>query len=206
MTEYRIDGNTQAKDYLLLAHGSGAGMDHPFMKTVAEAISGEDLCVVRFEFPYMQTIRATQKRRPPDRMPRLLEAMSALVAEFSQPGRRIWLAGKSLGGRVSATWALEHEVHGVIALGYPFHPVGKPDNWRLEPVLEARQPMLILQGERDTFGNRSELDGITFPKLVTLSYLPDGDHGLKPRKASGYSEADNLAQAAKACREFILRT
>ncbi|WP_090364261.1 alpha/beta fold hydrolase [Ferrimonas sediminum] len=200
----RQDGNPNARHYLLLAHGSGAGMDHPFMATLAEAVAGEDLCVIRYEFPYMQTIRATQKRRPPDRMPRLLEALDEWVARYRQPGRVLVLGGKSLGGRVSAQWALENPVDAVVALGYPFHPVGKPDRWRLEPVQQARVPMLILQGERDPFGNRQELSEVTLSPTVQLNYLTDGDHGLKPRKASGVTEAENLSRAAQACRQFIL--
>ncbi|BDY03633.1 alpha/beta family hydrolase [Ferrimonas sp. YFM] len=200
----RIDGNRDARHWLLLAHGSGAGMDHPFMDTMARAIAGEDLCVVRYEFPYMQTIRATNKRRPPDRMPRLLDALGDLIGEYRRDDRVLVLGGKSLGGRVSATWALDNPVAGVIALGYPFHPVGKPDKWRLEPLTEGRVPTLVLQGERDSFGNRGELEGVALPDHVRLQYVTDGDHSLKPRKASGVTEEQNLQAAATACRAFIL--
>ncbi|TKB49458.1 alpha/beta hydrolase [Ferrimonas sediminicola] len=200
----RIDGNPEAEHWLLLGHGSGAGMDHPFMATMAGAIAGDDLCVVRYEFPYMQTIRATNRRRPPDRMPRLLEALDQLVAQYRRHDRILAVGGKSLGGRVSATWAMDHPVDGVIALGYPFHPVGKPDNWRLEPLTLGQAPTLVLQGERDSFGNRSELEAITLPAHVCLDYVTDGDHGFKPRKASGVTEEVNLQRAAATCRAFIL--
>ncbi|WP_417359063.1 alpha/beta family hydrolase [Gallaecimonas pentaromativorans] len=186
---------------LVLAHGSGAGQHHPFMQSIKTGLEAGGVEVVTFDFPYMQKAIAAGKPRPPDKMPVLVEAM----AEHCQ-GEPLFLAGKSLGARVAMTLAAElfeagQQVKGVMALGYPFHPPGKPDKLRLAPIENCPVPALILQGERDTFGARDEVAGY---KLGTeLQFLADGDHSFKPRKRSGHTEAGNLAEAVAAMLRFI---
>ncbi|WP_115717890.1 alpha/beta fold hydrolase [Gallaecimonas mangrovi] len=188
---------------LVLAHGSGAGQQHPFMQSIKAALVAEGIEVVTFDFPYMQKAIAAGKPRPPDKMPVLVEAMKAHCRGISGP---FFLAGKSLGARVAMNLAAElyqqgQKVNGVMALGYPFHPPGKPDKLRLEPIENLSTPALILQGERDTFGARDEV--ASYGLGVAVSFLPDGDHSFKPRKRSGYTEQGNLAQAAAAMLAFI---
>lgn len=202
--EYRLDGNPDAGHLVLFAHGAGAGMDHPFMDQMAKLLAGDDICLIRFEFPYMVRAREEERRRPPDRLPKLEACFRQWIA--AMPERKLTLMGKSMGGRVATVCGENADVEGVIALGYPFHPVGKrePDKWRWQPLQQASVPVLVLQGERDTFGSRAELAEHQLPAGVSLEYLADGDHSFQPRKASGLILADNLEQAAAHCRAFIL--
>ncbi|EKE70601.1 alpha/beta fold hydrolase [Gallaecimonas xiamenensis] len=188
---------------LVLAHGSGAGQHHPFMQQVKAGLVAAGIEVRSFDFPYMQKAIAAGKPRPPDKMPVLVEAMAEQCRGLEGP---LFLAGKSLGARVAMNLAAElceagQEVKGVIALGYPFHPPGKPERLRLEPIEKLPTPALILQGERDTFGARAEVAG--YGLKVPVQFLPDGDHSFKPRKTSGHSEAGNLAMALTAMLTFI---
>ncbi len=203
--EYRLDGDPQAPNLVLLAHGAGAGMDHPFMTGFAQALARGDIAVIRFEFPYMMRARSEGKRRPPDRLPALTGCYQSWIEALADSGRRLFVAGKSMGGRVAAVCGADAPVTGVIALGYPFHPVGKraPEKWRWEPVRDCACPMLIVQGERDSFGSRQELAEHSLPGHVTLHWLPDGDHSFVPRKMSGVTEQQNLARAAELARAFI---
>ena len=91
----------------------------------------------------------------------------------------------------------------VVALGYPFHPPGKPENLRTAHLLTLRTPMLVCQGERDPFGTAAEVPGYDLPDSVTLHWAPDGDHSLKPRKASGRTERQNLTETADAIAAFL---
>ncbi len=97
----------------------------------------------------------------------------------------------------------EMDAAGLIVLGYPFHPPAKPDAWRGEVLKLITTPTLLLQGERDTFGSRAELADFPFSPAVSVHWLTDGDHGFKPRKASGMSEQENLRLAAERIKGFI---
>ena len=186
---------------LLLAHGAGAGMEHDWMAAMAEALADRGLRVVRFEFPYMQARR--EGRRPgPDRMPKLLECYRAQLEAQRSP---VFLAGKSMGGRVATMLAADADCSGVVVFGYPFHPPGKPEQLRTAHLTELRTPTLIVQGERDTFGHRSEVEDYNLSTAVRLHWLTDGDHSLKPRKKSGYTHAGHIQGAADAAAEFCRR-
>jgi predicted alpha/beta-hydrolase family hydrolase len=118
------------------------------------------------------------------------------------------IGGKSMGGRVAAMLAgggsLPGRVKGVACFGYPFHPTGNPEaDWRLAPLEDAKRPVLVLQGDRDQFGSQAELDAITLPPQVTLTYLEDGNHDFGPRGKSPATLDGNIAAAAKAVRAFL---
>ena len=179
-------------------------MDSDFMSRIADGLFAENFEVVRFEFPYMQERRETGKKRPPDRAPKLLEAFHAQVTACGGPEKCV-LAGKSMGGRMASMLAAEISVKGVLCLGYPFHAPGKLDKVRIEHFAHVHQPVLILQGERDPFGKRDEAEGYTLSKSITMDFLPDGDHDLKPRKASGRTGAENWADAVDRIAEFVGR-
>ncbi len=197
------DGPARARATLVLAHGAGAPMDHPWMTTVAEAVAAEGVRVVRFEFPYMAARR--QGRRPgPDREPVLREAWTNVVAALGRPDRTV-IGGKSMGGRIASMVADELGVAGVVCLGYPFHPPGKPDRLRTAHLEHLATPALILQGERDTFGTRAEVEGYALSEQIEMHWFADGDHSLKPRKASGHTEAEHLAEAARLAAAFVKR-
>lgn len=205
MTELVFDGPADAPRTLLLAHGAGQGMDSPFMAAVAAGLGAAGLRVARFDFPYMVRARAEGRRRPPDRAPVLLgayaEAIDALLAAGAAR-ERLLIGGKSMGGRMASLIADEQRVAGLVCLGYPFHPPGKPDKLRTEHLADIATPTLICQGERDPFGNRDEVAGYTLSPRITVAWLPDGDHSFKPRKASGHSEADNLARTVRLIVDF----
>lgn len=201
MTEVIREGASDAPARILLAHGAGAGMDHAFLTELSRLLAGLDIEVVRFNFPYMSKRALDGKRRPPDRQPVLLDHWRERVREFAHP--RLFVAGKSMGGRMAAEICDEMDAAGLIVLGYPFHPPAKPDSWRGEVLKQIKTPTLLLQGERDTFGTRAELADFPFSPAVSVHWLTDGDHGFKPRKASGLSEQENLQQAADRIRGFI---
>ena len=202
------EGASDAPVRILLAHGAGAGMDHVFLAELSRLLAGPDIEVVRFNFPYMSKRAQDGKRRPPDRQPVLLAHWREMVRAFAHP--RLFLAGKSMGGRMAAE--LYHDggdemnAAGLLILGYPFHPPASPDRWRGDVLKQITTPTLLLQGERDTFGSRAELADFPFSPAVSVHWLTDGDHGFKPRKASGVSEQENLRQAAERIKGFIAAT
>lgn len=201
MHEVIREGASDAPVRILLAHGAGAGMEHAFLAELSRLLAGPDIEVVRFNFPYMIKRARDGKRRPPDRQPALLEHWRQMVREFAHP--KLFLAGKSMGGRMATEIADEMNAAGLLILGYPFHPPAKPDRWRGEVLKQITTPTLLLQGERDTFGSRAELVDFPFSSAVSVHWLTDGDHGFKPRKASGVSEQENLQQAANEIRRFV---
>lgn len=196
-----ITGAQNAPMTLALAHGAGAPMDSPFMDWFAEALAGQELRVVRFEFPYMQERRSSDKRRPPNVAPVLMDAWRRVIDELG--AGRLVIGGKSLGGRMASMVADEVQVRALVCLGYPFHAPGKPDKARVDHLRQLSTPTLICQGERDPFGKREEVSGYALSSHISVHWLSDGDHGFKPRKSSGRSEQQNWAEAADAVVAFI---
>jgi len=197
------NGPTNATCTIILAHGAGAPMDSEFMEVVAEGLADHGLRVVRFEFPYMATRRQTGKKRPPDREPVLRTSWLDVINSVTSD--HVFIGGKSMGGRIASLIADEAEVSGLICLGYPFHPTGKPDKLRTEHLYALATPTLILQGERDPFGKREEVVGYKLPRRVKIEWLADGDHSFKPRKASGHTREENLQVAIAAAAKFVKR-
>jgi len=196
-----FDGPDDADLTIALAHGAGAPMDSPFMATIAAGLARAGLRVARFEFPYMRKRRIDGTRRPPDRAPVLLETWRAVIATLG-PGRLV-IGGKSLGGRIASMLADQAGVRALVCLGYPFHAPGRPATpERLVHMATLATPTLIVQGERDTLGAPAEVAGYTLSPAIDIAWMIDGDHSLKPRKASGRSEADNLADAIAAVVAF----
>lgn len=207
-----IDGPQAAPATLLLAHGAGAPIDSPFLAAIATALAQRGWRVVRFAFPYMARMQSTGRRQAPDRMPVLQEAFREQVRLERQaaPGRPLFIGGKSLGGRVASllvdALAAEAAVRGCLCLGYPFHPPGKPLQLRTEHLTALRTPTLILQGERDSFGRRDEVEGYVLSPQLQLHWIPSGDHSFKPTRSSGLSEADTWAMAAAGADAFLHAT
>lgn len=204
--DWIFNGPDNAHSTIVLAHGAGAMMDTPFMDTMAAGLSATGLRVVRFEFPYMAKRRQDGKRRGPDRKPVLLETWRQVVTELA-PAERLIIGGKSMGGRIASELAAENDalnlgISGVVCLGYPFHPAGKPEKLRTEHLQTFPLPLLIVQGERDALGTQSEVNGYDLDKSIKIEWLPDGDHSFKPRKSSGHTEDENLEAAIAAMIEF----
>ena len=202
------DGPSDAAWRLILAHGAGAPMDSDFMNAIAENLAGRGIGVLRFEFPYMALRRTEGRRKPPDRAPILIEAWREAIraAQVQYPSARLAIGGKSMGGRMATLLAAEPDcpdsVQAVVTLGYPFHPPGKPEKLRTEHLEGIRTPTLICQGTRDPFGTRDEVPDFPLSQTIRLEWLEDGDHGFKPRKASGRTEQQNWEQALNAIQAF----
>lgn len=185
----------------VLAHGAGAGMDSTFMAFFAAGFGVRGFRVVRFEFPYMAERQRTGRRRPPDRTGVLLDSWRGRLAGLD-PACTV-IGGKSLGGRMASMIADEAGVLGLVCLGYPFHPPGAPAKTRIEHLRALATPTLICQGTRDPFGALAEVSGYPLSPAIRVRWLDDGDHGFKPRRASGRSEADNTGEALDAVSAFI---
>lgn len=186
----------------VFAHGAGAGQNSDFMQLIAEALAKQNVNVIRFNFIYMQLAHDLGKRRPPDRADKLLAHFNSVLSEIDSL-YPVFIGGKSMGGRMASMLLEESDALGCICMGYPFHPPSKPEKLRTEHLLSINKPLLILQGERDTFGKRDEIETYKLSERVQVNYLPDGDHSFKPRKASGYSLEDNINQVIEHTATFI---
>ncbi len=181
-------------------------MDSDFMATLAAGFAQRDVAVARFEFPYMTKRRETEKRGGfPDKMPVLLEAARDVVEEVreARPTTRLFVGGKSLGGRVMSLLCDELAVPGLLCFGYPFHPPGKPSKLRTEHLEELRTPALFVQGTRDQFGGEEDVRTYTLAEAIQLHWLEDGDHGFKPRKRSCHTLEEHLHSAINAAVAFM---
>jgi predicted alpha/beta-hydrolase family hydrolase len=196
------DGPADAAATYVFAHGAGGAMDTPFMTTVAHGLGARGVRVVRFEFPYMAARRTSGKRGAPDREPVLLKAWRDVVAQLGG-GERLFIGGKSMGGRMATLVADELRVRGVVCFGYPFHPPGQPAKVRTAHLEALVTPMLVLQGERDPFGTRDDLASYKLSPSVRVEWLTDGDHSLKPRAKSGVTTEENLDRAVELAAAFM---
>jgi predicted alpha/beta-hydrolase family hydrolase len=174
---YRADGKPDA--LLVLAHGAGAGQQHPFMTAVAKGFAVRGVDVVTFDFPYMR-----ERRKIPDKAPMLERAFKDAVAAARQwsGAARFFIGGKSMGGRMATHLGAAHldGLAGIIVFGYPLHPPGKPEQLRVAHLPSIEVPVLIVQGERDAFGSPRELQPAidTMTAKVTLHAVAKGDHSL----------------------------
>jgi len=197
-----IDRPAQPHATFVLAHGAGSAMDAPLMNQVAEGLCAGGVEVVRFEFPYMHRLRHEGRRSPPDRMPVLEASYRAILAQLTDRPR-LFIGGRSMGGRVATHIADSAGVRGVIALGYPFHAPRKPGSLRVEHLLTMKTPCLIVQGSRDPFGTPEEVDSYALPDGILLCWLDDGDHSFVPRKSSGRTLAQHVEQSCAAMQRFM---
>jgi predicted alpha/beta-hydrolase family hydrolase len=189
---------------LVLAHGAGAGMRHPFLEAVAEALAKRRIATLRFEFPY----RAAGSKRP-DPRPVLVAAVCEAVGEASRaaPGLPLFAGGKSLGGRMASHAAAEGRIEpvaGLVFLGFPLHPAGKPSVERAAHLPRVAQPMLFLQGTRDALADLALLAPVC-EKLgarARLHVVEGADHGFHVQKRSGRSDADVIEEIAGAVASF----
>jgi hypothetical protein len=179
---------------LILGHGAGAGQGSPFMVAFAQALAALGLDVLTFDFPYMQ-----QRRKVPDRQPVLEACYAKVIAKAREaiPTARthLFIGGKSMGGRIATHAAAADRalaVDGLVLLGYPLHPPGRPNQLRDAHLKDVGRPMLIVQGERDTFGTPAELKPVltALRPPPTLHVVTGGDHSLK------ITRSDEAAQAA----------
>ncbi len=175
---------------IILAHGAGNDMDHPFMSYVHHAFAEAGLLSVKFNFPYKE-----MGRKAPDRMPLLESTWRAVIhavkADPALSPKRLYLAGKSMGGRVASQVVAQGEsCQGLLFLGYPLHPPKQTDRLRVQHWPSLTCPLLFVQGTRDSLCDlrllRTQLPLIPAP--VTLQLIDGGDHSFKVAKSSGKTE------------------
>jgi predicted alpha/beta-hydrolase family hydrolase len=200
-----IDGNASAPVTILLAHGAGAPMDSASMNATSAALVGADFRVARFEFDYMAA-RRRGHRKPPPRAENLMPEYRVAIERLNAPGPLL-IGGKSMGGRVASMVADDcyaaGQVAGLLCLGYPFHPPGKPQQLRTAHLADLKTPTLICQGTRDEFGTRDDVAAYDLSSAIDIFWLEDGDHDLKPRKTiSGFTAADYLSALAARVRSW----
>lgn len=201
----------QTKPLLLFAHGAGAGKDSEFMVSMTNQLESKQITVKRFNFPYMSLMTEQGKRRPPDRMPQLIsffkQQVSQVLSDPNYSEHSIFVGGKSMGGRVASLLAdsLDNNlpINGIICLGFPFHPPRTPQKFRGEHLANIEIPTLILQGERDPFGNKQEVEQYQLSDKVSLEFIFDGDHSFNPRKTSGGTYQRNLEKSSQLIDSFI---
>jgi predicted alpha/beta-hydrolase family hydrolase len=210
MTDFLSNGPEDAVATLLLAHGAGAGMESPFMVQMAALLADRGVRTLRFEFSYMAARRNGGKRKPPPRAQLLSAEYKSAVTDalaLSPRPPRLFIGGKSMGGRVASFVADElfqdAAIKGLVCIGYPFHPPKKPDQLRTDHLVSMQCPALIVQGVRDPFGTREEVETYPLPAAIRYHWADDGDHDLGPRGASGFTRKGNLAAAADAIAAFV---
>lgn len=209
-TNFLFDGPEDARVTILLAHGAGAPMDSASMSATAKALAAQGSRVARFEFGYMASRRTEAGRKPPPRADKVMPEFVAAVDDLGPTNGPLLIGGKSMGGRVASMVADAlfdaRRIAGLVCLGYPFHPPGKPETLRTAHLAELRTPALILQGTRDEFGSPEEIATYALSPAITVQFLEDGDHDLKPRKSiSGFSTADHLKTIAASVDEWVQR-
>ncbi|WP_346899424.1 alpha/beta family hydrolase [uncultured Roseibium sp.] len=194
---------------ILLAHGSGAPMDCPFMEKIAVALAGQGFAVARFEFSYMASRRQGAALLPqPLDIELIGEYRTVLRVFMGACEGPILIGGKSMGARVAAKLAaggfLPDRVVGLSCFGYPLHKANVPDSkWHIGPLKKSSHPILICQGENDPMGPRAELESLSLPAQVTLVFLEGGAHDFKPVQGARATLDENIGNAARATTAFV---
>jgi len=198
----------RARALLVLAHGAGAGMEHPFMAAASEALAARGVAKLRYQFPYFEA-----GRKSPDPAP-VLEATvrSAVAAGASAaPDLPRFAGGKSMGGRMTSRAAAAEagvDARGIVFLGFPLHAAGRPtDVERAAHLAEVRQPMLFLQGTRDALADLTLMRGVceSVGERTTLHVVEGADHGFHVLKRSGRDDAKVIEEIADVTATWIER-
>ncbi|MSP62274.1 MAG: alpha/beta hydrolase [Myxococcales bacterium] len=180
--------STRIPTTLILAHGAGADQSHPFMVRFASGLAARGLATVTFNFLYTEA-----RRRLPDRNDALEACWRAVISTVAAIGHgdRLAIGGKSMGGRIASQIAAQGDLDlaGLLLLGYPLHPPGKPEQLRTRHLAKITTPTLIIQGERDAFGTPDEIRPFLVGLPARLRVVTDGDHSLKIPKRAGSQEA-----------------
>jgi len=188
-----------ARWLLLLAHGAGAGMRHPFMENLAAELAAVQIATLRYQFPYME-----QRRGRPD-LPAILTATVAAAVEAatkSAPDLPLLAGGKSMGGRMTSQAVSQNllpNVRGLVFFGFPLHPPNNPGTKRADHLSKVPVPMLFLQGTRDTLADLTLLEPIVkkLGALGKLHIIESADHGFHVLKRSGKTDASVLTELAR---------
>lgn len=201
-----------ASSLLVLGHGAGAGMSHPFLEALARRLSDGGMATLRYHFPYMERAIQSGKRRPPDYPPILLKTVRSAVGAAAElaPDLPLLAGGKSMGGRMSSqAQAAEplQRVRGLVFFGFPLHPPGKPGTDRADHLRQIDVPMLFLQGTRDSLAGLELIEPVIEGLPSASLHVVDGaDHGFRRLKSSGLSHEEALDELAAATLEWTAAT
>lgn len=197
----------RARALLVLGHGAGAGMSHPFMETTAMRLSEAGIATFRYQFPYMEAGRGGPN--PPGV---LMETVRAAVAAAAKEAGRlpILAGGKSLGGRMTSMAASEEDlekVKGLVFFGFPLHAPGRPSADRGEHLLDVKVPMLFLQGTRDKLAELKYLKPLCsrLGRKATLHLVEEADHSFHVPKRTGRSDEEVLEELARVVGDWSAR-
>ncbi len=187
------------RQLLVLAHGAGAGMNHPFMENLARALVAVNVATLRYQFPYME-----ERRRVPDAPGVLTATVAAAVraAREAAPKLPLFAGGKSMGGRMTsqaAAQGLLETVKGLVFFGFPLHPPKSPGTKRAEHLGKVPMPMLFLQGTRDMLADLKLLRPICagLGPRAALHVIETADHSFHMLKSSGKSDTEVLRELAE---------
>jgi uncharacterized protein len=205
----RVSGLMQkpphARACYVLAHGAGAGMDHPFMENVARGLASRGIATLRYQFPYME--RGSKRPDPP---PLAQATVRAAVAEAQRllPDTALIAGGKSFGGRMTSQAQAKaplEGVHGLAFLGFPLHPAGRPSQDRAEHLFEVQIPMLFLQGTRDNLASLDQLEPVCkqLGKCATLTLFADADHSFHVPARTGRKDTQVLDEVLDALAAWL---
>jgi predicted alpha/beta-hydrolase family hydrolase len=189
----------KAQWLLILAHGAGAGMHHPFMQKLAGELASVNIATLRFQFPYME-----RKRRVPDAPAVLVATVLAATRAASEaaPDLLLLAGGKSMGGRMASQAAAQQllaGVGGLVFFGFPLHPPNKPGTKRADHLPKVPMPMLFLQGTRDTLADLKLLRPVCakLEKRALLHVVESADHSFHVLKRSGTNDETVLRELAQ---------
>jgi len=192
----------------VLAHGAGAGMRHPFLETIAQRLAERAIGTLRYQFPYME-----QRARRPDPPAVAEAAVRAAVQEAARaaPGLPLVAGGKSFGGRMTSSAQAKEplpSVGGLVFLGFPLHPPGRPGDERAEHLTRVQIPMLFLQGTRDDFADLKLLRPLIerLGTRATLHLVDGADHSFHVLKRSGRTDPELLTELADAIAAWVRST
>src|SRR5207248_3727504 len=206
---HRVSGLLQtppdARSFYVMAHGAGAGMAHPFMQSMANALAGHGIATLRYQFPYME-----QGSKRLD-APKLAQAtVRAAVAEASRlvPELPLFAGGKSFGGRMTSQAQAVSPlpgVRGLVFLGFPLHPPGQPSDERAKHLFDVQIPMLFLQGTRDEFASLPLLEPLCerLGARATLKLFQDADHSFHVLARTGRKDAEVRDELLDALADWI---
>jgi len=188
----------ESKILLVLAHGAGAGMRHPFLEKVAQALGERGIATFRYEFLYMEK---RQGRPDPPAVAEARVRAAVLEAAGAVPGVPLFAGGKSFGGRMTSHAQAREPlpgVRGLVFLGFPLHPPGRPGTNRADHLDDVLIPMLFLQGSRDEFAGLDLLKPVVkrVSARATLHVVEGGDHSFKVLKRTGRTETDVMNELA----------
>ena len=193
-----------ANSLLVLSHGAGAGMEHPFMEQLAQALETVNIGTLRFNFAYME-----KGKGAPDRPPKAKAVIKAALkkAEELSNGLPLLVGGKSFGGRMTSQLAAEEAlsaVKGIVYYGFPLHAPGKIGTERAAHLSAIPIPQLFLQGTRDTFAKTELMEEVcaSLP-LAKLVIIEGGDHSFKMLKRSGITQEEAIQKLAEETAAFV---